>query len=225
MTHEKPLDVAWSTAWIRGAAAAVAEHRDELTALDAAIGDGDHGTNLDRGMHAAVAKLDSQLDSRQGAGGVFDLPAGVLKATATTLLATVGGAAGTLLGTAFLRASRIGDLPVLSSQDVAMLLNEAAAGVQVRGRAEIGDKTMLDAWQPAARAAREAADAGASPAEVLRAAAAAAADGAETTCPMTARRGRASYLGARSAGHCDPGALSTALILAAAVRAAGAEMG
>lgn len=91
MTHEKPLDVAWSTAWIRGAAAAVAEHRDELTALDAAIGDGDHGTNLDRGMHAAVAKLDSQLDSRQGAGGVFDLPAGVLKATATTLLATVGG--------------------------------------------------------------------------------------------------------------------------------------
>ena len=102
-----------------------------------------------------------------------------------------------------------------------MLLNEAAAGVQVRGRAEIGDKTMLDAWQPAARAAH----AGASPAEVLRAAAAAAADGAETTCPMTARRGRASYLGARSAGHCDPGALSTALILAAAVRAAGAEMG
>ena len=115
--------------------------------------------------------------------------------------------------------------PLDVAWSTAWIRGAAAAGVQVRGRAEVGDKTMLDAWQPAARAAREAADAGASPAAVLRAAAAAAADGAETTCPMTARRGRASYLGARSAGHCDPGALSTALILAAAVRAAGAEMG
>ena len=153
VTHEKPLDAAWSTAWIRGAAAVVAEHRDELTALDTAIGDGDHGINLDRGMHAVVAKLDIQED----AGGVSLALAGVLKATATTLLATVGGAAGPLLGTAFLKASRVCDVPVLSSQDVATLLSAAAAGVQVRGRAEIGDKTMLDAWQPAARAAREAA--------------------------------------------------------------------
>ena len=152
VTHEKPLDAAWSTAWIRGAAAVVAEHRDELTALDTAIGDGDHGINLDRGMHAVVAKLDIQED----AGGVSLALAGVLKATATTLLATVGGAAGPLLGTAFLKASRVCDVPVLSSQDVATLLSAAAAGVQVRGRAEIGDKTMLDAWQPAARAAREA---------------------------------------------------------------------
>ena len=142
VTHEKPLDAAWSTAWIRGAAAVVAEHRDELTALDTAIGDGDHGINLDRGMHAVVAKLDIQED----AGGVSLALAGVLKATATTLLATVGGAAGPLLGTAFLKASRVCDVPVLSSQDVATLLSAAAAGVQVRGRAEIGDKTMLDAW-------------------------------------------------------------------------------
>ena len=139
--------------------------------------------------------------------------AGVLKATATTLLATVGGAAGPLLGTAFLKASRVCDAAVLSSQDVATLLSA--------GRAEIGDKTMLDAWQPAARAAHEAADGGASPIAVLQAAASAAADGAEATCPMRARRGRASYLGARSVSHCDPGARSTALILGAAVLAAG----
>ena len=135
MTHEKPLDAAWSTAWIRGAAAVVAEHRDELTALDAAIGDGDHGANLDRGMHAAVAKLDSQLDSRQGAGGVFDLPAGVLKATATTLLATVGGAAGPLLGTACLWAARAaqtvgGDDGRIDAAGVARIVREACAGVQ-----------------------------------------------------------------------------------------------
>ena len=217
VTHEKPLDAAWSTAWIRDAAAVVAEHRDELTALDTAIGDGDHGINLDRGMHAVVAKLDVQ----ENAGDVSLALAGVLKATATTLLATVGGAAGPLLGTAFLKASRVCDVPVLSSQDVATLLSAAAAGVQGRGRAEIGDKTMLDAWQPAARAAREAADAGASPMAVLQAAALAAADGADSTCPMRARRGRASYLGARSVSHCDPGARSTALILGAAVLAAG----
>ena len=112
VTHEKPLDAAWSVAWIRGAAAAVAEHRDELTELDRAIGDGDHGINLDRGMHAAVAKLDSQ----ESGGGVPSPPAGVFKATATSLLATVGGAAGPLLGTAFLRASRACDVDVLSSQ-------------------------------------------------------------------------------------------------------------
>jgi len=95
VTHEKPLDAAWSTAWIRGAAAVVAEHRDELTALDTAIGDGDHGINLDRGMHAVVAKLDVQ----ENAGDVSLALAGVLKATATTLLATVGGAAGPLAST------------------------------------------------------------------------------------------------------------------------------
>ena len=219
VTHEKPLDAAWSVAWIRGAAAAVAEHRDELTELDRAIGDGDHGINLDRGMHAAVAKLDSQ----DNVGGAPSPPASVFKATATSLLATVGGAAGPLLGTAFLRASRACDVDVLSSQDVATLLGEAAVGVQMRGRAEVGDKTMLDAWQPAARAAREAAAAGASPVEVLRAAANAAVDGADATYPLTALRGRASYLGARSVGHYDPGARSTALILQAAVRAAGGE--
>lgn len=219
MTDDKPLDVAWSVAWIRGAAQAVAEHRDELTALDTTVGDGDHGVNLDRGMRAATAKLDSLLGS-EGAGASAT-PAGVFKMVATTLLATVGGAAGPLLGTAFLRASRVCGGDVLSSRDVAALLGEAAVGVQIRGRAETGDKTMLDAWQPAARAAHEAAGAGASPARVLQAAADAAARGAEESIPMTARKGRASYLGARSVGCCDPGARSTALILAAAAAAAG----
>ena len=208
MTDDKPLDVAWSVAWIRGAAQAVAEHRDELTALDTTVGDGDHGVNLDRGMRAATAKLDSLLGS-EGAGASAT-PAGVFKMVATTLLAT-----------AFLRASRVCGGDVLSSRDVAALLGEAAVGVQIRGRAEPGDKTMLDAWQPAARAAHEAAGAGASPARVLQAAADAAARGAEESIPMTARKGRASYLGARSVGCCDPGARSTALILAAAAAAAG----
>ena len=212
VTDDKPLDVAWSVAWIRGAAQAVAEHRDELTALDTTVGDGDHGVNLDRGMRAATAKLDSLLGS-EGAGASAT-PAGVFKMVATTLLATVGGAAGPLLGTAFLRASRVCGGDVLSSRDVAALLGEAAVGVQIRGRAEPGDKTMLDAWHPAAGA-------GASPARVLQAAADAAARGAEESIPMTARKGRASYLGARSVGCCDPGARSTALILAAAAAAAG----
>lgn len=217
MTEEQPLGVEWGIAWIRAASAAVAEHRDELTELDSAIGDGDHGVNLDRGLRAAVAKL----DSLEGTGDGPTTPAGVFKATATTLLATVGGAAGPLLGTAFLRASRVGDVTELTSRDVATLLTEAARGVEARGRAEAGDKTMLDAWAPAARAAREAADAGLGPVGVLEAAAAAATAGAEATYPMTARKGRASYLGTGSIGHCDPGATSSAYLLWAAVLAAG----
>ena len=207
VTHEKPLDAAWSVAWIRGAAAAVAEHRDELTELDRAIGDGDHGINLDRGMHAAVAKLDSQ----DNVGGAPSPPASVFKATATSLLATVGGAAGPLLGTAFLRASRACDVDVLSSQDVATLLGEAAVGVQMRGRAEVGDKTLVDALAPLVTAF-DATDG--SLHDRAAAAVTAAEAGAESTKALQARLGRARPLGEKSVGVPDPGAVSLARIAA-----------
>ncbi|VEG26998.1 dihydroxyacetone kinase subunit DhaL [Actinomyces howellii] len=218
MTADKLLDTAWVVDWTRRSAAAVTESIEELNALDAAIGDGDHGTNLCRGLEAALAKLDAAAQ----AGDPPPTPGGALKAVATSLLATVGGASGPLLGTAYLRASRGGTLTELDAAAVAGLIEDACAGVEVRGRAEAGDKTMLDAWRPAAVAARSAADRGAGPAEVLAAAARAAAQGAQSTEPMTARKGRASYHGVHSQGHRDPGAQSTAILLEAACHAAGA---
>jgi dihydroxyacetone kinase-like protein len=167
---------------LRAAAAVVAGHRDELVQLDRAIGDGDHGENLKRGFTAIVSKLDASTP---------DTPSAVLKLAATTLISTVGGAAGPLYGTAFLRA--------------------ALDGVVARGKAEIGDKTMVDALEPAVRAAEALGDDDVS--ALLGAAAQAAATGAESTVPLVARKGRASYLGERSAGHLDPGARSTALLL------------
>ncbi|MGK2349388.1 dihydroxyacetone kinase subunit DhaL [Actinomyces sp. W5033] len=211
-----PLDASWAESWIRLSAQAVAEHREELTALDTAIGDGDHGTNLDRGLRAAVTALQD--------AGELPTPGAVLKRAATVLISTVGGAAGPLIGTAFLRASREADAPVLDASGTARMVVAACEGVLARGHAEVGDKTMVDAWTAAARAAQEAvtrvgqsADA---PAVVLEAAAGAAAAGAAATEPMRARRGRASFLGERSRGHRDPGAESTSLILAAAARSA-----
>lgn len=214
-----PLDASWAIDWTRRTAASVTEHRDELTELDRAIGDGDHGVNVERGFRAAVDKLDS-LESQ---GDLPGTPAGVLKSVATTLIATIGGAAGPLVGTAFLRASRVGGAAELSGADVARLIREASDGIEARGRAESGDKTMIDAWHPAAAAAEAAAAAGDAPLDVLRQAADAAAEGARGTEPLVARKGRASYLGARSAGHRDPGAESAALILRAAVDAAEAR--
>ena len=211
-----PLDASWAIEWTRRTAASVTEHRDELTELDRAIGDGDHGVNLERGFRAAVDKLDSGAAD----GTLPTTPAGVLKAVATTLIATIGGAAGPLVGTAFLRASRVGDAAELSSEDVARLVRGASDGVEARGRAESGDKTMIDAWHPAAAAAEAAAAAGDAPLDVLRQAAEAATEGARGTESLLARKGRASYLGARSVGHRDPGAESAALILRAAVEAA-----
>lgn len=219
-----PFDAAWVIVWARLAADAVRERREELTALDAAIGDGDHGTNLDRGLHAAVAAL----DEAQVAGRGPTTPAEALKTVATTLITTVGGAAGPLLGAACLRAARAaqeaggdgGDGGRIDAASVARILHEACAGVQSRGRAEPGDKTMVDAWYPAAGAARLAADEGLGPVEVIERAARAAAAGAAATDPLQARKGRASYLGERSRDHRDPGAESTAILLAAAARAA-----
>lgn len=211
-----PLDASWAESWIRLSAQTIAERRDELTALDAAIGDGDHGTNLDRGLRAAVAALQ--------AADALPTPGAVLKLTATTLISTVGGAAGPLIGTALLRAARETDAPVLDGPGAARMVVAASDGVIARGRAEVGDKTMVDAWVPAARAAQETVtrvrqDAQ-TPAVVLTAAAEAAAAGAATTDPLRARRGRASYLAERSCGHRDPGAESTALILWAAATSA-----
>ncbi|MCT2584353.1 dihydroxyacetone kinase subunit DhaL [Actinophytocola gossypii] len=186
---------------VRAAAAVVASHRDELVALDRAIGDGDHGENLNRGFTAVVAALDE---------GTPDTPAAVLKLVASTLISKVGGAAGPLYGTAFLRASAVvKDAAELGPAEVVAALEAALGGVVARGKAEVGDKTMVDALSPAVEAARSAD----SVSELLTAAAEAARAGAESTEPLVARKGRASYLGERSAGHVDPGARSTALIL------------
>jgi phosphoenolpyruvate---glycerone phosphotransferase subunit DhaL len=196
-------------AFVRAYAAVVAEHRVELIRLDAAIGDADHGENMDRGMRAAVAALDA-LDGPAVGGRT---PAEVFKTVAMTLISKVGGAAGPLYGTAFLRAATaLGGKDVLDARDVAAAFDAALAGIQARGKAEVGDKTMVDAWSPAAQAARDLAEVGSPLQEILRAAAQAAEDGMRNTVPLVARKGRASYLGERSAGHQDPGATSTWLL-------------
>lgn len=206
------LDAAWALRWIELAAAQVAEQRDYLVDLDRAIGDGDHGENMDRGFKAAVEALGQAQPASV---------AEVLKTVAKTLMSTVGGAAGPLYGTAFLRASKAAGDGELDSAGVAAVIAGALNGIQVRGKATTGEKTMVDAWTPALEAARAAAESGSDPVAVLEAAATAAEAGAAATEPMRATKGRASYLGERSIGHLDPGAVSTSLILRAAVRAAG----
>ena len=205
------LDAAWARRWIELAAADVAEQRDYLVDLDRAIGDGDHGENMDRGFKAAVEAL-----GQSQPGSVAE----VLKTVAKTLMSTVGGAAGPLYGTAFLRASKAAGDGDLDGAGVAEVIAGALDGIQARGKATTGEKTMVDAWTPALEAARAAAESGSDPAAVLEAAATAAEAGAAATEPMRATKGRASYLGERSIGHLDPGAVSTSLILRAAVRAA-----
>jgi len=185
------------------------ENRRYLTKLDSEIGDGDHGNNMNRGFQAALERLqDADLS----------IPADVLKAVSMALISKVGGAAGPLYGTAFLRASTaLADKEEVSSEDAAEALEAALGGIKQRGKAEVGDKTIIDALEPAVEAAKEAAGEG-SVAGVFRSAAEAAKDGAESTVPLTARRGRASYLGARASGHQDPGATSTYMLLDAAAR-------
>lgn len=206
------LDAAWARRWIELAAADVAQQRDYLVDLDRAIGDGDHGENMDRGFKAAVEALGPAQPASV---------AEVLKTVAKTLMSTVGGAAGPLYGTAFLRASKAAGDGDLDGAGVAAVIAGALDGIQARGKATTGEKTMVDAWTPALEAARAAAESGSDPAAVLEAAATAAEAGAAATEPMRATKGRASYLGERSIGHLDPGAVSTSLILRAAVRAAG----
>ena len=206
------LDAAWAQRWIELAAADIAEQRDYLVDLDRAIGDGDHGENMDRGFKAALEAL-----GQAQPGSVAE----VLKTVAKTLMSTVGGAAGPLYGTAFLRASKAAGDGKLDGAGAAAVIAGALEGIQARGKATTGEKTMVDAWTPALEAARAAAESGSGAAAVFEAAATAAEVGAASTEPMRATKGRASYLGERSIGHLDPGAVSTSLILRAAARAAG----
>ncbi|SFO92586.1 dihydroxyacetone kinase, C-terminal domain [Amycolatopsis arida] len=197
---------------LRTAAEKVAEHRVELVELDRAIGDGDHGENLHRGFTAVVSTLDQAVPETPGA---------VLKLAATTLISKVGGAAGPLYGTAFLRAATaLGDRATMDGAGVAEALRAAVDGVRARGKAEVGDATMIDALEPAAKAAADSARDGDDVAVVLTSAAAAADGGAQSTVDMVARKGRASYLGERGVGHLDPGARSSALLLRAFAEAA-----
>jgi len=195
---------------IKEMAAAMEEQRRYLTKLDSEIGDGDHGNNMNRGFQAALESLE---------GADPSTPADVLKTVAMALISKVGGAAGPLYGTAFLEASKaLADKDDVSAEDATEALEAALGGLKKRGKAEVGDKTMIDALEPAVEAAKEAAGEG-SVAAVFRRSAEAAKEGAESTIPLTARRGRASYLGARAAGHQDPGATSTYMLLDAAARA------
>ena len=194
---------------VREMAAAMEEHRRYLTKLDSDIGDGDHGNNMHRGFQAVLERLDGADPSS---------PADVLKTVSMALVSRVGGAAGPLYGTAFLRASSaLQDKDEISAQDAAEALEAALGGIKQRGKAEAGDKTIVDALEPAVEAAKGAAADG-NAAQVFRAAADAAGEGAEATVPLTARKGRASYLGDRARGHRDPGATSTYYLLDAAAR-------
>ena len=206
------LDVGLLRRWLGGFADDVADQRDLLTQLDAAIGDADHGTNLDRGMTAVLARLDVSAPTD---------PAGLFKVTGMTLVSTVGGASGPLYGTFFLRMST--SSAGRSSLDAAgfgAAVRAGLAGVVARGKAVAGDKTMVDALGPACDAYAAAVADGAGLAAALAAAERAAANGRDATIPLVARRGRASYLGERSAGHQDPGATSATMLIAAAARAA-----
>jgi dihydroxyacetone kinase-like protein len=204
------IDAAALGRWIRAFAAAVAEHEQELTRLDSAIGDADHGGNMNRGLKAVVAKL----DEASPAG-----PAALLKQAGMTLVSTVGGASGPLYGTFFLRmAAAVGDADTLDQKLFAAALRAGVDGVVARGKAEAGDKTMYDALAPAVDAL-DAALGGEDTGGALRAAADAAAEGRDATTPMQARKGRASYLGERSVGHQDPGATSAALLIRTAADA------
>lgn len=203
--------------WLRLAAGRVAEARDQLTDLDAAIGDGDHGINLDRGFRELARRIDAdELPA--------DPPAAVLEAAGRTIMATVGGASGALYGRAFQRAgaalAAIDDAgveggPAGREARAAAALVAAVDAIAALGRATPGEKTMLDALVPAREAYAAAVGEGAALADATARAAAAAEAGAQRTIPLLATKGRASYLGERSIGHLDPGAASSAILLRA----------
>lgn len=190
--------------WLKRLADVYQSERAYLTQLDSDIGDGDHGENLARGFSAVAAKLPADGD-----------PAALFKSVAMTLISTVGGASGPLYGSFFLEASKASaGLAEITQDDWVRILDVAVRGVQSRGKAVLGDKTMVDALVPAAEAAR-----GDDLLAALRSSAAAAAVGAQSTEQIVAKKGRASYLGERSAGHLDPGAVSSRMLLDALVAA------
>ena len=191
--------------WLERVVDVLHENTAYLTELDSAIGDADHGTNMDRGFQAVRAKVPAMA--------AMDIAA-QLKTVGTTLVSTVGGASGPLYGTAFLRASAVAvNKQKLTSVDIVVLLEAFMNGIVARGKAHTGEKTMVDALAPACMASREALNEGLSRAEITARASAAAEEGMKATIPLVATKGRASYLGERSIGHQDPGATSSWLIL------------
>jgi len=205
------MDAATITSWMHRIDLAMREEKDHLVQLDAAIGDGDHGTNMTRGFEAVVQALDADAGSSPGK---------LLILAGRTLVSTVGGASGPLWGSALRSGGRVlGDQPTFDGGALVNVLAAALASIKDLGTASVGDKTMVDALEPAVDALRERLAAGATTADALEAAAQAADAGMRSTIPLQARKGRASYLGERSIGHQDPGATSTALIVRALQRA------
>jgi dihydroxyacetone kinase-like protein len=202
-------DVTTFTDWLRDLASTLHDNAAYLTELDSAIGDADHGANMDRGFKAVVAVLDETQ---------FDSVDELLKKAGMTLVSKVGGASGPLYGTFFLRFGTALAGKEITAASVGEGLRAGVGGILARGKAELGDKTMYDAWAPALDAYDAAVAGGSDLTDALRAAADAAAKGRDATIPLVARKGRASYLGERSAGHLDPGATSTTLLLESAAR-------
>lgn len=191
--------------WVRSFADVIAENKEYLTQLDSAIGDADHGINMNRGMQAVLGKLEGIPNGDIG---------NLWKTVGMTLVSTVGGAGGPLYGTLFLQfGTAAAGKAELEPADWALALEKGVEGVQMRGKAEPGDKTMVDALMPARDAFRQAVEEGEPFPSALQRSATAAEDGMKATIPWVARKGRASYLGERSAGHQDPGATSSYLLL------------
>jgi dihydroxyacetone kinase-like protein len=207
-----PVDTPLAEAWVREFASSVSAARDELTKLDQAIGDGDHGANLSRGMTAVTDTLTG------------DTPGDVLKLVGRTLISKVGGASGPLYGTAFRETAKaLRDAAEVDDATFATALRAGLDGIVRLGKAEEGDKTMVDAWLPALAARDAALGSGSTLADAAAEAAKAAAAGTEATIPMQARKGRASYLGPRSVGHQDPGATSSTMLFAALAKVAAGQ--
>jgi phosphoenolpyruvate---glycerone phosphotransferase subunit DhaL len=202
------IDAATVRHWVQEIARVLADQRQYLTDLDAAIGDADHGVNMDRGFRAAVARVDGlPADATPGT---------ILTAVGAAVMSSVGGASGPLWGMAFRRAGQqAGAAPEIDGSALALVLDQMIQAIRGLGKADAGDKTMLDALVPAATALRASLDADADLAAALTAASEAAEAGARATIPLQARKGRASYLGERSIGHQDPGATSAGLIVRA----------
>jgi phosphoenolpyruvate---glycerone phosphotransferase subunit DhaL len=202
------VTVARLEAWIRRFADLIAAHRSQLTDLDSAIGDADHGINMDRGMQAVRAKLDTEPQATLDE---------LFKLVGMTLVSSVGGASGPLYGTFFLRfGAACGPRETVSTSDLVKAFRAGVEGLVARGRPELGDKTMFDSLQPALEALDAGISAGLPTREAFASAWQAARRGRDDTIPMVARKGRASYLGERSVGHQDPGATSSALLFEAA---------
>ncbi|MEI8407330.1 MULTISPECIES: dihydroxyacetone kinase subunit DhaL [unclassified Kribbella] len=196
--------------WLRDAASTLHDNASYLTELDSAIGDADHGANMDRGFQAIVALLDEST---------FESADELLKKAGMTLVSKVGGASGPLYGTFFLRfGTALAGVSPITPEVIGEAFKAGVGGILARGKPELGDKTMYDAWAPALDAYDAAVAGGSDLAGALNSAAEAAAKGRDATVPLVARKGRASYLGERSAGHQDPGATSTTLLLESAAR-------